>query len=1560
MTGATASPPPATDAERLARLRTLLQGMPWRAFEAMVPELVGAMIGVRLTAAGSGFQEGADAGTVGRAGRRLRIEAKRYSSTFDARDILGGLRQAIDRDPSLECWIACATRDIPEQLASALERQGAAEGIPVMAIAWDDELSPQLAALCAHDPAIVAARAGAEAGALAETLGPCLEAGRRTLAHELAEWRIGFEALRASTHAELREIWGSRRAAKARFGQDVAGGDGRAVVPRTGPAAALDAWWDGRSSSDAPAAVAGQGGVGKTWAALGWVMARLDRLPVVVTVPAGAVQAGAAATADGVLRLVAGQLAAVTRVRDAAHWTARLRRILSRPAEEGPAMLLLLDGLNQNSGVPWLQILQLLQDRPFSGRVRTVLTTRPQHLEGALGRTQALAEPTERVEVVRFDASAGGEFDAMLAAHGLTRADLNPDLVEFARVPRLFDLVVRLRDRLSDPGRVTTHRLLWEYGRDVQGDRAGTSFSEGDWRAWLSEVARRERDGMRTYTLASLGETAARPDLDSRQIAARLSDIVDGNLTVPGPAGAIQLSPDIVAHALGMALLDQLDDTARAGAVSVEAALAEWLDPIDGLEERAELLRAAASIMGEREAPPAPEVAAAVVASWLQTQNLPPSHLDEIRRMAPRQVQPLLEAVERYDAGPRASARTLAVDALRSVPHEPVAYGLIVATLTRWFSRVSRDLNRRGDGFEQAEEARVRRVVSRIGTDAPGPRTVLGFAIELVDEPDDGLLAAAATILDGGPLAGATGVFARAALAMAIRGRQGVWDDLKWLCLLNGVDPTETADALRRAASEIAARPPEDGVADGFAARVAALLLWLTGVEADEDAAATLDSRIDRGLSYETDYLADPARSWFRLERRHAAATLERADVPLRRRLQRAGDFLLDPTFDPPAALVDELRAVGAALDVSGLDVGRYHTEGDNEFETVEVALARCAPDVLADLWRRKLAGYASRPTEAFDSSAWSASEAFLVADQASRDGCRSLRERSVAAGGGMNWSSAASLLIVEIGELAAIDQVTRVLDLDEEHVLADFADVLRPIAAADVDALLDANATASPRRVGNLVCLLSAAEVEGLGDRAWAWLEAQSLDDDAVRRACAFDVLTACDAARFGRTLLGADWSWAAEPNDLCRHHGSLAVAAAGASLSFEEIAPRIAPALLGRAVREGGGAPEEARLAAAILDEVVMQPSVQPPDPGSALTVKAANRRADPMSFSITPGPMAGDDEHPLAVLQQTDEARREHSKRAVDTAVARVREVRAQGASLFLSSVDPADLEAVARAAPELVATWTEGAAGGAGGFARRIRLAEGFHLALCEVLLASDPAGGAALWRALRGAMGTRFVDAAGIDERIVMLFRVPESPEVFALRDGLLDLAAADTDERLLELSAAASATGRGGWLAEVIRRDEASPFAWRRRRAVTLQGFGTGADLPAAPADLEGQDHTLDDERRAAAGRRLGRDAAARHWWRAFVGAPDKAVAFAAWTLFRRSADRRALSWLSSERWPDPAADPLSRCKAAHFALNERELAKEAERRDRDVGRELFGRRISENVSPWYRGGGRS
>ena len=264
------------------------------------------------------------------------------------------------------------------------------------------------------------------------------------------------------------------------------------------------------------------------------------------------------------------------------------------------------------------------------------------------------------------------------------------------------------------------------------------------------------------------------------------------------------------------------------------------------------------------------------------------------------------------------------------------------------------------------------------------------------------------------------------------------------------------------------------------------------------------------------------------------------------------------------------------------------------------------------------------------------------------------------------------------------------------------------------------------------------------------------------------------------------------------------------------------------------------------------------------------------------------------------------------------------------------------------------WLDGAEKPSSDFVRRVRLAEGFFVALCAALLVTDPPRGAMLWYALRETMTTSYIGRASVDERVLMLFRVPRSPTVLSLRETLLAFPHASTDERLFELAVAAIAHGEDGWLAEMVHRDSQSSFAWRRRRAIMLSGFGTGAVLPITGAVLEGTDHTYADGRRAVAARRLVRDAAARYWWRLFIAADTPEKGLAAWTLFRRSADRRALAWLANEDWPIGDDDKISARKEMHFELNKRTLIREAENREKDGSNHLLGKRISSHVAPWY------
>src|SRR5205823_5131756 len=130
--------------------------------------------------------------------------------------------------------------------------------------------------------------------------------------------------------------------------------------------------------------------------------------------------------------------------------------------------------------------------------------------------------------------------------------------------------------------------------------------------------------------------------------------------------GSMQLDPTVVAHSLGAALLFHLDELKGATFATIDAEVTQWLDPIAGLDQRAEILRAAVSILVERGGPRDTPAAGVLVTSWLQTQNVTDGHRRELAMLSPNIPHALLDAVEQSDARAQASARLWAVNALRA------------------------------------------------------------------------------------------------------------------------------------------------------------------------------------------------------------------------------------------------------------------------------------------------------------------------------------------------------------------------------------------------------------------------------------------------------------------------------------------------------------------------------------------------------------------------------------------------------------------------------------------------------------------------------------------------------------------------------------------------------------------------------------------------------------------------------------------------------------------------------------------------------------------------------
>lgn len=498
--------------------------------EKLAAALFGKLLNIPVAVAKSGFQHGGDAGPAGYKGRRFRIECKKYgdATSLSDREILGEVDHALARDDALEAWILVATRNVPEQLAQDLNLKGERLGVPIVIVDWDDANLAPLAALCTLDPSLVEAIFSERAGSLVESLKAPARQNVEALKRNLQSWCLGFSSLRSASHAKLDAIWTWPRTSNAEMGQNAAGGAHSKKVRRRSVHDSLSRWWENEAKKDAPAAVIGWDGVGKTWAALDWLVDRKAEQPIVLVVPSSAAAAIFTFSETSLKRFIADRLYQITSVRDPNHWLRRLDYLLKRPAEEGPVLTVFFDGLNQESAVRWPDLFKVLQGTAFEGKMRVIATTRKHHFEEKLSSLKGLVIPAIRIEVGIYDTEPGGELDQMLGYEGLSRDELHEDLVQLARTPRLFNLVVRFRERLVEAGQVTVHRLLWEYGRDTFGQRSGRSFSEQEWRAWLSEIAKRYRAGLGSFSVKSLAETAERADLSADDVYARLSDIIDG------------------------------------------------------------------------------------------------------------------------------------------------------------------------------------------------------------------------------------------------------------------------------------------------------------------------------------------------------------------------------------------------------------------------------------------------------------------------------------------------------------------------------------------------------------------------------------------------------------------------------------------------------------------------------------------------------------------------------------------------------------------------------------------------------------------------------------------------------------------------------------------------------------------------------------------------------------------------------------------------------------------------------------------------------------------------
>ena len=953
---------------------------------------------------------------------------------------------------------------------------------------------------------------------------------------ELATWTIGYESVRQASHIRVREVWESSRKATARFGQNVAGGEeGSRYVRRPDLIACLDAWSDNAPSGQM-AALVGPDGVGKTWTAIDWLQLRLDRLPIVVLAPSSTI-GGSINSRSALVGFIARYLQDLTEVRTELFWKQRVRRILKRPENEGPAFLLFFDGLNQRASFDWPQVFKLLQDDPFEQRTLSLISARTSFFDERQNQFRMLLEEPRRIEVGKYDLSPNGSFDQKLELDGLSRKDLSDRLIEHASVPRMFDLVVQLRNSLGDVKDVTVHRLLWSYGASTIVTSTGGAFGEHDWRRLIRELAEEYKEGNRTSTVRRVTELSEDATLTPDAIYNRVSGVIDSIFVNLSQDGEVVFHPDFVHHALGMALVRNMQ---RSGSDEDGRGLLErFLDPTKGYDSRAEILRAAVAITLQVRPDQRPAWLRTLCTFWIHTQNLPDSHLEELTILAPELVSPLLEVIEASEGHSLSTPRYIAINALAEADKsDPSIAREIAERGARWHRFISLEKRGADDGENSPYALRRSRLRERIGRAEIGTVTVAERDFEIVDLSGDDLVVAAAQLLQGRPLKGAVQLFVSGAIHTAIVGFEAGQQSQSWLNVLNTVDPEETATGLRRASEEFASRPLESGVHADLNKRIASLLLWRTGYSCDAEKAWANDPKIDYMIRYETDYLIDPARSFFRLERRHAAQVLRDTEISIFHKVDRVKDALLDPSFEVPSEFVDAVISTAEEFDFADTAIGRQHTSGDVDWEQLSLALARCAPAKLAEIERKRLLNYADRPADQRLGPALVAPSAMLVAGKRENAALRTLRERGRDESDHAEHTTLTNILITEIQCEPPGAQVKRILEAGLTTIDLSLARACDTPSKKELDELID-EFEASEEQLSRVAMLLHEHDLT-LSDRAFgAFSSLLKPNNSNIELGSVWVLLASNDPARLGVLLDESGWRWSSDRPLFREHHG-------------------------------------------------------------------------------------------------------------------------------------------------------------------------------------------------------------------------------------------------------------------------------------------------------------------------------------------------------------------------------------------------------------------------------------
>lgn len=448
-------------------------------FEGLIGTTLCEISGVPFRLAGSGSQFGVD-GKPTYDGNSICFEGKRYDDTIPKNELLSKIAEISIEDNEIDVWVLGATSEIMSQLADSMRKLGNKNGISVLILDWSEINIPPFAVALAMGGIRTqefmkrnirngkALRKGFEAlEAIKNYKDYTIHAER--IQKQCNEPAFGWTLAQRANADWMIDAFSSKKQAKIKFRQALSPGDSDIVTvrQRTTLNNKLYQYFTITPDKTVVSIIGGEGH-GKSWVIAQSWLALAHKPLMVFMIPEDFVETTERTSVTDMLiaKLIeqtGDRLSEITQER----WRRRLVHWKNHRAENGPRLVVVIDGINQRPNLDWARIVEIFGDELNKLGGRLIITSRTPYFRDRVERRLTLS--LSEIHVPEWTES---ERDEILAHRGIIASNLHPAVAESLRNPRLLGIALDLlvKADITTFEELSVSRLLFEHMRTSERD----------------------------------------------------------------------------------------------------------------------------------------------------------------------------------------------------------------------------------------------------------------------------------------------------------------------------------------------------------------------------------------------------------------------------------------------------------------------------------------------------------------------------------------------------------------------------------------------------------------------------------------------------------------------------------------------------------------------------------------------------------------------------------------------------------------------------------------------------------------------------------------------------------------------------------------------------------------------------------------------------------------------------------------------------------------------------------------------------------------------------------